>query len=101
MAAGLAVTSDLSFEFYGQPYVSKDTFPADAKAAFTFTPRNSNAVVRWEYRPGSTLFLVWSPGCEQSTNEETQQTWLRDHRGLFRLHPQNPFLIKVAYWLNR
>lgn len=29
---------------------------------FSFNNFNSNIVLRWEYRPGSTLFLVWSNG---------------------------------------
>lgn len=29
---------------------------------FSFNSFNSNVVLRWEYRPGSTVFLVWSHG---------------------------------------
>ena len=31
---------------------------------FNFKEFRSNTVLRWEYRPGSTLFLVWAQGRE-------------------------------------
>ena len=34
--------------------------PGQNPAGFEFKQFNSNAVVRWEYRPGSALFLVWT-----------------------------------------
>jgi hypothetical protein len=58
-------------------------------------------VVRWEYRPGSTLFLVWAHRRDGPLNDKLNESWSRDYRDLFALHPDNTFLIKVAYWLNR
>ena len=29
------------------------------------------------------------------------QSWSQDYRDLFSLHPDNTFLVKLAYWLNR
>jgi hypothetical protein len=29
------------------------------------------------------------------------QSWSQDYRDLFKLHPDNTFLVKFAYWLNR
>jgi hypothetical protein len=58
-------------------------------------------VARWEYRPGSTLFLVWAHGREAFVDRESERTWRADYRQLFEKHPDNTFLIKVAYWLNR
>jgi hypothetical protein len=80
-----------------QPYVP----PAGSSTAFQYRQLNSNAVVRWEYRPGSTLFLVWTHGREDFANASTNQSWAHDYRDLFQLHPDNTFLIKLAYWLNR
>ena len=118
-------TPDLSFEFYGQPFVATGTYsdvrevsatpgadayadrfrpyapPADARLAFKFTQLRTNAVVRWEYRPGSTLFVVWAHGRQHSSSESGEQSWARDYRDLFGLHPDNTFLVKLAYWLNR
>jgi hypothetical protein len=58
-------------------------------------------VVRWEFRPGSTLFVVWAHGRDGSGLETTNQSWSQDYRDLFKLHPDNTFLVKLAYWLNR
>jgi hypothetical protein len=118
-------TPDLTFEFYGQPFVATGTYadvrevsgtpgaasyndrfrpyaaPSGSQTAFKFTQLRSNAVVRWEYRPGSTLFVVWTHGRQDSSNESARQSWAQDYRDLFGLHPDNTFLIKAAYWLNR
>ncbi len=119
------VTPDLTFEFYGQPFVATGKYsdvrevsatpgaasyadrfrpfvaPAGSDTAFKFTQLRTNTVVRWEYRPGSTMFLVWAHGRQDFTNENSHQSWTRDYRDLLGLHPDNTFLIKVAYWMNR
>ena len=69
--------------------------------AYKVTELRGNAVVRWEYRPGSTLFVVWQQGRADFTESQLGQSWLRDYRDLFDLHPNNTFLVKFAYWLNR
>jgi hypothetical protein len=68
-----------------------------------------SAVLRWEWRPGSTLFLVW----QQTRSERLERTAgggfddgvgeFRLSRGvhtLFGLKPDNIFAVKVTYWLN-
>jgi hypothetical protein len=77
------------------------TAPSDAQTAFKFTQLRTNAVVRWEFRPGSTLFVVWAHGRQDAANQNPNQSWVRDYRDLFALHPDNTFLVKLAYWLNR
>lgn len=72
-----------------------------APTAFKFTQLRSNAVVRWEYRPGSTLFVVWQHGRQDATNQNPNQSWAKDYGDLFALHPDNTFLVKMAYWFNR
>jgi hypothetical protein len=60
----------------------------------------SNAVLRWEFRPGSALFVVWSQGRDGS--EDTGAFNLgRDVGDLFALHPTNVFMVKVSYWFSR
>ena len=59
----------------------------------------SNAVLRWEYRPGSTLFLVWS----QTRNQFDPNGDFRVGRrmdDLFSTDPENVFMIKMSYWMN-
>ena len=60
-----------------------------------------NAVLRWEYRPGSALFLVWQQGRSDSENQRGNRSLGGDLDRLFGAHPDNTFLIKVSYWLDR
>jgi hypothetical protein len=125
MRLNYTVVPNLTFEFYGQPFVATGTYsnvretsntpnaasyaerfipyavPTGSQLAFKYTQLRTNTVARWEYRPGSTLFVVWAHGREDSSNENPNHSVSRDYRDLFRLHPDNTFLIKVAYWLNR
>ena len=58
-------------------------------------------VFRWEYLPGSLLYLVWTQGRQGSVGEEGTASFGGDLRDLFRLRADNTFLVKVSYWLNR
>ena len=66
---------------------------------FNFRQFRSNFVVRWEYLPGSTLFLVWSQG-RTSSAENGSFAYGRDMRELFGIQPHNVFLIKFSYWFS-
>lgn len=60
----------------------------------------SNAVLRWEYRPGSALFVVWS----QARDEESgiaDFSVARQARDLINTAGKNVLLIKASYWLSR
>jgi hypothetical protein len=65
-------------------------------------------VLRWEWRPGSTLFLVWqqgrsdrlTPGPTDPEGSYGRFRFGRDAGDLFGIKPENTFMIKVAYWLN-
>jgi hypothetical protein len=59
----------------------------------------SNLVVRWEYSPGSTLFLVWSQ-TRSSSNTSGNLDFMNDLGDLFDTgdnQPHNVFLIKFSY----
>ena len=60
---------------------------------------HSSVVARWEYRPGSTLFVVWTQGRDQSDRDAGSFDASRDYRKLFAARPDNVVLIKAAYWL--
>jgi len=66
---------------------------------FNFRQFRSNLVLRWEYKPGSTLFLVWSQG---RTGTIADGTFLaeRDMKGLFGIAPHDVFLVKFSYWFS-
>jgi len=119
------MSRDLSLQVYAQPFVSKGTFTnvrelADPRAAdyddryqpygdtavtntpggFNFKQFRSNVVLRWEYRPGSTLFLVWTQGRQDFQGREGTENVVGDFRDLYGLRPDNTFLIKASYWLS-
>ena len=120
-------TPDVSLQTYLQPFVSKGTYtnvreltatpradnyddrytpyldPAVASdpGGFNFKALQSNVVLRWEYKPGSTLFAVWNQGRQGFVNFEGDRPFGGEVRDLLKLHPANTFLIKVSYWLNR
>ena len=58
-----------------------------------------NAVLRWEYRPGSTLFLVWTQSCSAYTpNAAFDATG--DLGRLCQGRSNNVFAVKANYWLS-
>jgi Domain of unknown function (DUF5916) len=67
---------------------------------FSVREFRSNAVLRWEYRPGSTLFVVWTQG-RDATDEPSSQPFAlrRDARRLFGAAPTNTLLVKFSYWM--
>ncbi|PYP78611.1 MAG: hypothetical protein DMD35_10895 [Gemmatimonadetes bacterium] len=60
-----------------------------------------NVVYRWEYRPGSTLYLVWTQSRSDQLSYTGTLDFARDRTALFTTHPDNIFLVKVNYWLGR
>ncbi|MGQ0649139.1 MAG: DUF5916 domain-containing protein [Gemmatimonadaceae bacterium] len=67
---------------------------------FNFKQFRSNTVLRWEYRPGSTLFFVWQQGRTQAGLDAGSFDFRRDYRNLFTAHPENTFLVKASYWFS-
>ncbi|MEJ7760671.1 MAG: DUF5916 domain-containing protein [Gemmatimonadaceae bacterium] len=64
---------------------------------FNFRALRGNAVVRWEYRPGSTLFFVWQQN-RSDTDPIGNFNFARDREALFSARPDNIFLVKATYW---
>jgi hypothetical protein len=106
LSSSFALTRTLTLETYAAPFVSEGTYSTrslsatsmapDYAARFTlFVPPAStplyfhvrqvriNAVARWEYAPGSTLFVVWSRASDLG------------------LPIRNSVTLKVSYWLDR
>lgn len=65
---------------------------------FTFRSLRGNAVLRWEYHPGATLYLVWTRESDSSLNRGAID-FGTDASSLFQGPAQNIFLLKVNYWL--
>jgi hypothetical protein len=89
-------------ELDGVQYVD---FSGDGAPDFSFSDRDfnvrslvGNAVLRWEYRPGSTIFLVWQR--RQSDRVDVGNFDLnRDAGALFRAPSDDRFILKLNYWL--
>jgi hypothetical protein len=76
---------------------------------FSFRSLLGNSVLRWEWRPGSTLFFVWqqrrvsslighqTPGADDFVG---RFDFGRDTGDIFDVAPDNIFMIKMNYWLN-
>jgi Domain of unknown function (DUF5916)/Carbohydrate family 9 binding domain-like len=67
---------------------------------FNFKSLLTNAVFRWEFKPGTTLFLVWQQGRTDSQYPGDLSPG-RDLRAIFGAPSTNVFLVKTAYWFNR
>ena len=117
------ITPRLSFESYLQPFVSSGSYTdwramADGRAkdparrftpyttrgapeGFRFGQLRTNNVVRWEYRPGSVLFFVWTQGRDTYTGDPADPGVQPGFDALFAQRPQNVFLVKASYWFGR
>jgi hypothetical protein len=121
---GYTFTPTTSLQIYASPFISKGTYSdvreiaearagsyaeryrpygdpavADDPGGFNFQQFRSNVVFRWEYRPGSALFLVWSQGREGSSTIEGADSFRGNLGELFGRRANDTFLIKVSYWL--
>lgn len=66
---------------------------------FNIRSLRGNAVFRWEWRAGSTMFVAWQQS--RSDHERYGDFDLdRDGQALFRTVPDNVLVLKVSYWLN-
>jgi len=68
---------------------------------FNVRSLRGNAVLRWEYRPGSTLFLVWARTSSDFAPRVGDFSLGRDGDALFSAKADNIFLVKLNFWLNR
>jgi len=63
---------------------------------FSFVQFRSNLVIRWEYIPGSELFLVWSQDVSRD-GDPTNGLLPSLNDNIFGQKPQNIFLLKATY----
>lgn len=112
----VTLTPELSLQLYGQPFVSTGRFenyrelvagraaqyddryaPFDygRSADFGILSFRTTNVLRWEFRPGSTLFAVWQQGREGVG--DPRAAGLPD---VFSIPGTSTVLVKLAYWLN-
>ena len=85
--------------------VSPDTAAGAADFSFRNPDFNlksvrTNAVFRWELKPGSTFYAVWTRQ-QQDTNYPGTYSLSRDTKQMFRAPGDDVFLVKMAYWIGR
>jgi len=114
------MTPNLSLQLYAEPFVSSGDYGAFKELAnprsldygaryasfayaddpnFNVKSFRTTNVLRWEYKPGSTLFVVWQQARENDAVPGGFQ-FGRDMHDIFGVAPRNVFLVKLAYWLN-
>ncbi|PYQ93477.1 MAG: hypothetical protein DMF97_19865, partial [Acidobacteria bacterium] len=81
---------------YGARYVP---FAYAGDPDFNVKSFRTTNVLRWEYKPGSTLFVVWQQARENDAVPGGFR-FGRDMHDIFGIAPRNVFLVKLAYWIN-
>lgn len=101
-SGGVVQCSGTICEIDGQQHVD---FDGDGTADHAFDDRDfnvrslvGNAVLRWEYRPGSTVFFVWQ---RQQVGRSAFGDFdlSRDWGALWEAPAENRFIVKVNYWM--
>ena len=69
-----------------------------ARQDFTFRQLRSTLVARWEYRPGSTVFAIWSHGRTGETDDGRFYLG-QGVRGLADADSENVVMVKANYWI--
>ncbi len=70
-----------------------------ASPDFMYHEFHSNLVFRWEFRPSSNLYLVWTHG-RTSYENQSGGNMSDATRGFFSIYPENVFLVKFVYWFS-
>jgi hypothetical protein len=125
LRSSLLFSRNQSFEVYAQPFLTvgdyqearelaeADSYELRPYAAegfdvddsdFRYGSVNLNLVYRWEYRPGSTFYLVWThsrfsyeerAGAANPGSFDSKVGSVR----MFSNEPENVLLAKISYWL--
>jgi hypothetical protein len=73
---------------------------------FDFRSLRGNSVLRWEWRPGSTLFFVWQQDRTANVRSANGLAGIGtfepqlDAYDLIAIRPENVFIVKATFWMN-
>ncbi|MEP7028264.1 MAG: DUF5916 domain-containing protein [Candidatus Eisenbacteria bacterium] len=113
-----AFTPSVSLQFYGQPLIAIGQYSnykslarpnsfefnpypiTNGRDNFNVTSLIGNAVLRWEYRPGSAFYLVWSHDRYDDSPVGDNFDFPGSRSRLFKLNADNIFLAKFTYYFN-
>ncbi len=114
------LTPRLSLQLYARPFVASGdyddfttlmaplathiddqygTYDYNGNPDFNVHSFRTTNVLRWEYRPGSVMFVVWQQGRDGST-PQGDFALRRDLSRTFRTPSQNVFLVKFSRWFD-
>ncbi len=121
LRADYCITPELTIQYYGSPFSSVGRFSefksvtapradgyddrftriGDASGVpnpdFAFSQFRSNLVARWEFRPGSNVYLVWSQD-RTSFMMPGNASAGRTLWDLSQVAPENVLMLKFSYW---
>ncbi len=116
LRSSVLFTSDLSLQIYNQFFWAKGQYKNfsllrpdrtlmpygySGNNDFNSTSLNSNVVLRWEYREGSTFYFVWSHGRGFFQNGGFNTDLATNVENTFlRTAPDNVYVVKVSYWMS-
>ena len=122
LRSNITLTPTLAIQFYGQLFAARgandsflllqdrDTLVPVAnypkRYDFGFNSLQTNTVLRWEYRPGSALYVVWTQSRRSSddlsafdfsSRSPYDQETVDQLFNTFDIFPTNVFLVKFSY----
>ena len=118
--ANFTMRPTLTLQIYARPFASAGAYsdfkklvdgraPEDADRYAPFAYRDnpnfnvlsfrSTNVLRWEYSPGSALFVVWQQGREDRLSDGRFR-WDRDFGDALAAPAANTILVKISRWMN-
>jgi hypothetical protein len=121
LRANYTITPQLTVQLYAAPFVSAGDYDGFKQLVngraeryedryapiaypgnpdFNYRSFRTTNVLRWEYKPGSALFLVWQQGREDVL-DAGRFHFGPDFRGVFGAPARNAFLVKWSYWINQ
>jgi uncharacterized protein DUF5916/cellulose/xylan binding protein with CBM9 domain len=92
------LVAPLTLDF--SPYLSPDGQNPFGNPDYNFKSLRLNAVFRWEFKPGSTMYVVWTQQREDLSHPG-QFRFRRDAAALFAAPANDIFLVKLTYWIGR
>ncbi len=117
LSAGITFRKNLSFQISGEgyltglnyqnyrPYLGDENYGApldpnefDPTYDRNFSALNSTMILRWEYLPGSTFYLVWTRSRPETDRSVNNLDFSRDFGRLFSAGSSNVWLAKISYW---
>ena len=66
---------------------------------FSYRTIRINSILRWEFKPGSTLYCVWQQQRDDFESGDNKLETSKDFETLFNAQPVNTFLVKISYWM--